>query len=212
MYRRLGLISSGSVVFGCRGVTLILGMASASYRRVELHCASICRDCHVLVATISLANPGHLSNPAIIKLGMARDGILHVDLLSELCQISTEGYPFESLVSSESISLHVASRGEPTRTSAKPDEDVVLSTKAWRRVQLRLVVSSNLDCLRWSTRGRFAIGWQTNLLESREIHECRNRLHNVVCWSFVTTLHEGGTGGTVRMSVSPRRFRKKESS
>ena len=36
------------------------------------------------------------------------------------------------------------------------------------------------------------IGSQTDLLEL-EIHECRNRLHNVVCRSFVATLHQRGT-------------------
>ena len=69
---------------------------------------------------------------------------------------------------------------------------------SWCRFQLCLVVSSNLDCLRQSTRGRISLGSQTDLLESQEIHECRNRLHNVVCWSFVATLHEGGTGGTMQ--------------
>ena len=73
---------------------------------------------------------------------------------------------------------------------------------AWCRLQLCLVVSSNLDCLRQSTRGRISLGSQTDLLESQEIHECRNRLHNVVCWSFVATLHEGGTGGTMQEVLS----------
>ena len=74
----------------------------------------------MLVATTSLANPGHRSNPMIIKLGMARDGTLHVDLLSELCQLSTVGFSFESLVRSDCISLHVKSRDEPTRMWAEP--------------------------------------------------------------------------------------------
>ena len=88
---------------------------------------------------------------------------------------------------------------------------------SWRRFQLCLVVSSNLDCLRQRTRRSISTGSQTHLLESQEINECRDRLHNVV-WSFVTTLHDRGTRGTmqeirtVRMSVSPRRFRKKWSS
>ena len=54
MYRRLGLTSPGSVIFGCQGVTLIFAMASAfppltvwnpSYRPAELRCASVRRDC-----------------------------------------------------------------------------------------------------------------------------------------------------------------------
>ena len=77
----------------------------------------------MLVATI------RQSDPAIVKLGMARDGILHVNLLSDLCQLSTVGFSFESLVRSESISLHVEHHDEPTRMSAEPDEDVVLDTK-----------------------------------------------------------------------------------
>ena len=48
------------------------------------------------------------------------------------------------------------------------------------------------------SRGRFSIGSQTDVLETLEIHECRSCLHNVVRESFVATLHEGATRGTMQ--------------
>ena len=80
----------------------------------------------MLVAKDSLANPGHQSNPGIINLGMARGGILHVDLLSELCQLSTVGFSLESLVRSECISLHVKSRDE--RPACRQSQTRILSS------------------------------------------------------------------------------------
>ena len=71
------------------------------------------------------------------------------------------------------------------------------------------------DRLTQSTRSRLSVSSEADILELQEVHERRDRLDNVGRWPLSQHCTKAACEGqckkfcTVKMSVSPRRFRKK---